>query len=89
MKCDFEGCTGEAREWTHRVYKPPKQEPRPCTHSFCEGHAREFGFCTSCGGYFAGTSVFDKHELCESCLNEQCEEAEPIGDLAGMFKEGV
>lgn len=65
MKCEHEGCKERASgEWRIEGY-----DPVPVFH-FCDEHAAEFGFCTSCGAFIGGTEdVFltGQTGLCFDC----------------------
>ena len=37
---------------------------------YCEYHAKEHGFCTSCGSLIAGTPAFEKYGKCIYCSQE-------------------
>ncbi|MBX8640633.1 MAG: hypothetical protein KIS29_09900 [Thermoplasmata archaeon] len=60
------------------------EEPRG--NAFCEKHAREAGFCPSCGSFVAGIEIEDftyipKYGVCSSCFEAMEDEiASPDGE---------
>ena len=50
--------------------------------SLCPEHARQFGFCPMCAGFWGGVEFFEVHGVCLECYSEffdeedYCEEFE-------------
>jgi predicted amidophosphoribosyltransferase len=82
MTCEHEGCTAEGQP-CYLTEDPPD---RP-SYFFCWRHAREEGFCPSCGSFWGGIESFDFSEsvLCEVCAAEldKDEDEDDWGDVPG------
>lgn len=66
--CSHEGC-GE--RCVIACILPLDAEP---SDYLCPEHAAAAGFCPGCGYFIAGTMFGDRHGLCETCYEDNCEE---------------
>ncbi len=74
MKCDIDGCDGDA----DNVVKFSGDGEQVITGTFCMQHAREHGYCGCCGMYFRGDPFFEEKNLCKACHTDLI--ADPVDD---------
>ena len=71
FRCKKENCFNSARQFTY-----PNLTGDPTTEVpivfLCIDHAKEFGFCYGCGGFYGGVESFDfgQFNLCQDCYDE-------------------
>lgn len=70
-QCNEEGCT---REGDCPCWSPHTDRNAEPDYEYCWEHARNAGFCPSCGNFWAGVESFDFHlngtDVCENCYDE-------------------
>lgn len=65
MQCQQEGCSAEG--W----YCEPPGKDAP-DEWYCPKHANQNGYCSACGGFFAGIESFEFRPdgLCDNCHDD-------------------
>ena len=81
--CEEDGCNGIALSCE---LPPTLDDPSPKYNYYCAHHAQENGYCSGCGVFIAGISVFT--DYCDHCQSE-IEEPEIDEYDIGYFPPGT